>query len=283
MKKHLSTIILIFIFFVGLAVMLYPTVSDCLNRINATRLVGDYTKTAEALDDETCEKLLSDARLYNDSVRDNSPNIFSGGEPRDVFYRSCLNVNGDGIIGYITAERANINLPIYHGTSDDVLVKGAGHIEGSSFPIGGKGTHAYICGHRGLPSAKLFTDLDRLDTGDTFTITVLKDTLTYEVFKIETVYPDTFIDTGNIDNGDYVTLVTCTPYAVNTHRLLVHGKRIYPDSTTNAQTSSPENNSHWQLIILLIIIATILILVIWFVKRRHKKKKQKGLQNEKDS
>lgn len=225
MKKHISTIALIMIFLIGLSVLLYPSVSNYINQIDATEAVGNYDQHAEVLDDETAQNMLAAAEAYNLSLLEN-PAEFINGEPKEQAYKALLDLTGNGIMGSITIQRIGVNLPIYHGTSEDVLSKAVGHIEGSSLPVGGRSTHVVLSGHRGLPAAKLFTDLDQLELGDTFTIKVLKETLTYEVDDIKIVLPEEIADIGIIPGEDYVTLITCTPYAVNTHRLLVRGKRI---------------------------------------------------------
>jgi len=237
MKKHFSTIILVTIFLIGLCVLLYPSVSNYINKINATMAVGNYDEYVDALDDETCEKMLKEAKEYNNNLL-KEPMTFIDGAPKDKTYSSLLDVAGDGIMGYITIKKLGVNLPIYHGTSDEVLAKAVGHIEGSSLPVGGESTHAVISGHRGLPAAKLFTDLDKLEVGDTFTIKVLKETLTYEVDEIKIVLPEEISGIGIVPEKDYVTLVTCTPYAVNTHRLLVRAKHVETDELSYVPTDA---------------------------------------------
>lgn len=224
MKKNRSNIILILIFLVGLSVMLYPTVSDYVNQKNQSRAVASYSEEVENLSDV-------DYRAYFDAADDYNRRL---AETPDAFYRpeevsgytDTLDVSGTGIMGYITISKIGVELPVYHGTSDGVLQVAAGHLEGSSLPVGGAGTHAVISAHRGLPSAKLFTNLDELEVGDTFTITVLDRVLTYEVDQISIVLPTETDLLQPVEGKDYVTLMTCTPYGINTHRLLVRGKRI---------------------------------------------------------
>lgn len=172
---------------------------------------------------EEYERILGDADEYN---RQMDYGAFVNGAAQDETYKSLLNVTGDGMMGYIEIRKLKVNLPIYHGTSEAVLQHSAGHLEGSSLPVGGDDTHAVITGHRGLPTAKLFTDLDRLEVGDTFTLNIMNETLTYEVDRISIVTPEDVSELAVIPGEDHVTLVTCTPYAVNTHRLLVRGARI---------------------------------------------------------
>ena len=232
MKKNRSTIILILIFLVGLSVMLYPTVSDYINQKNQSRAVASYSEEVENLSDVDYQAYFDAADDYNRRLAE-TPDAFY--RPEEVSgYTDTLDVSGTGIMGYITISKIGVELPIYHGTSDGVLQVAAGHLEGSSLPVGGAGTHAVISAHRGLPSAKLFTNLDELEVGDTFTITVLDRVLTYEVDQISIVLPTETDLLQPVEGKDYVTLMTCTPYGINTHRLLVRGKRI----------ENPENQKH---------------------------------------
>ena len=224
MKKNRSSIILILIFLVGLSVMLYPTVSDYINQKNQSRAVASYSEEVENLSDVDYQAYFDAADDYNRRLAE-TPDAFY--RPEEVSgYTDTLDVSGTGIMGYITISKIGVELPVYHGTSDGVLQVAAGHLEGSSLPVGGAGTHAVISAHRGLPSAKLFTNLDELEVGDTFTITVLDRVLTYEVDQISIVLPTETDLLQPVEGKDYVTLMTCTPYGINTHRLLVRGKRI---------------------------------------------------------
>lgn len=224
MKKNRSNIVLILIFLVGLSVMLYPTVSDYVNQKNQSRAVASYSEEVENLSDVDYQAYFDAADDYNRRLAE-TPDAFY--RPEEVSgYTDTLDVSGTGIMGYITIPKIGVELPVYHGTSDGVLQVAAGHLEGSSLPVGGAGTHAVISAHRGLPSAKLFTNLDELEVGDTFTITVLDRVLTYEVDQISIVLPTETDLLQPVEGKDYVTLMTCTPYGINTHRLLVRGKRI---------------------------------------------------------
>lgn len=224
-KFSVSSIVMIVVFLLGIAILLYPTVSNYINGLHASRVVENYDNTVNALTEAQKEQMLADANAYNTSLLAN-PLPYVTGAPQDDTYQSLLNVTDDGVMGYVTIKKLDVKLPIYHGTDDQVLASGAGHLEGSSLPVGGTGTHAVITGHRGLPAAKLFTDLDQMEEGDTFTVTVLGQTLTYQVDQIKIVLPEETDDLAIDPNGDYCTLLTCTPYAVNTHRLLVRGVRI---------------------------------------------------------
>ena len=230
MRKNLSTIILILIFLVGLSVMLYPSVSNAVNRKHQSRAVAGYAVEVEQLSDADYQAYFDAAEAYNRQLNTTpiafyNPDLGSG-------YAQTLDISGTGIMGYITIPKISVELPIYHGTDEGVLQVAAGHLEGSSLPVGGAGTHAVISAHRGLPSAKLFTDLDELEVGDRFTITVLNRVLTYEVDQISIVLPTEIDQLLPTEGMDYVTLMTCTPYGINTHRLLVRGKRV---ETTESQ------------------------------------------------
>ena len=230
MKKNRSTIILILIFLVGLSVMLYPTVSDYVNQRHQSRALASYDETVNEMSDADYTAYLEAADAYNQRLAA-TPNAFF--TPEQVSgYDETLDVSGTGIMGYITIPKISVELPIYHGTDEGVLQVAAGHLEGSSLPVGGAGTHAVISAHRGLPSAKLFTNLDELEVGDRFTITVLNRVLTYEVDQISIVLPTEIDQLLPTEGMDYVTLMTCTPYGINTHRLLVRGKRV---ETTESQ------------------------------------------------
>lgn len=230
MRKNLSTIILILIFLVGLSVMLYPSVSDAVNRKHQSRAVAGYAEEVEQLSDADYQTYFDAADAYNRQLN-TTPNAFY--KPDLVSgYAQTLDISGTGIMGYITIPKISVELPIYHRTDEGVLQVAAGHLEGSSLPVGGAGTHAVISAHRGLPSAKLFTNLDELEVGDRFTITVLNRVLTYEVDQISIVLPTEIDQLLPTEGMDYVTLMTCTPYGINTHRLLVRGKRV---ETTESQ------------------------------------------------
>lgn len=224
MKKNKSTIILILVFFVGLSVMLYPTISDYVNQLHQTRAVANYAADVDKLSDADYTAYFEAADAFNAQIAADPDALYF--PDRFPSYESTLDVTGTGIMGYITIEKIGVELPIYHGTSDAVLQVAAGHLEGTSLPVGGASTHAVISAHRGLPSAKLFTNLDQLEVGDTFTITVLDRTLTYEVDNISIILPTETDSLKVVDGKDYVTLMTCTPYGINTHRLLVRGHRV---------------------------------------------------------
>ena len=225
MKNKLTTILLVLAFFAGLSLLLYPTVSDYWNSLHASQAVADYAENVRNLEAEKYEQVLQDARNYNQMLP-YKHTTFALSEEDKVAYDTLLDISGTGVMGYIEIPTINISLPVYHGTEDAVLQIAVGHLEWSSLPVGGEDTHCVLSGHRGLPSAKLFTNLDKLVVGDKFVMRVLDEVLTYEVDQILIVEP-TDVSTLIIEAGkDLCTLVTCTPYGINSHRLLVRGHRI---------------------------------------------------------
>ena len=224
-KRDFSTVILILVFLVGLSLLLYPSVSDYWNSFHQSRAIATYAEQVANIDNDIYARLWEDARAYNQTLVGKENRFQITDEERET-YESLLNVGGNGIIGYIEIAKIGCSLPIYHGTDEGVLQIAVGHIEGTSLPTGGESTHCVVSGHRGLPSAKLFTDLDKLIPGDTFVLRVLDETLTYEVDQILIVEPQELAALEIEEGRDYCTLVTCTPYGINTHRLLVRGHRV---------------------------------------------------------
>ena len=224
MKKHLSTILLVVILFVGVAILLYPTVSDYWNSFHQSRAIASYIEQIESIDPADYEEEWARARAYNEELP-HKPNRFLLSDEEYVEYEALLNLTGSGIMGYIEIPKINCSLPIYHGTDEAVLQIAVGHIEGTSLPTGDPGTHCVLSGHRGLPSAKLFTDLDQMEEGDLFVIRVLDQIMTYEVDQVLIVLPEEMDGLAIDPEQDYCTLVTCTPYGINSHRLLVRGRR----------------------------------------------------------
>ena len=225
MRKHLSTIVLLFILLIGLSLLLYPTVSDYWNSFHQTKAITTYAENVAALDNVSYDAIWDAARQYNRNLLNRS-NSFLLSEEQKAEYESLLDISGQGIMGYIEIPEIDVSLPIYHGTEDTVLQVAVGHLEWTSLPVGGESTHCVLSGHRGLPSAKLFTNLDKLREGDTFLLRVLDEILTYEVDQILIVEPQDTAALEIVEGQDYCTLVTCTPYGINTHRLLVRGHRI---------------------------------------------------------
>ncbi|WP_045798374.1 class C sortase [Streptococcus equinus] len=261
-KENSLTILLVLAIFVGLSLVLYPTVSDYWNSFHQSRAVASYLQDVEDLENSEKEKLLEEARAYNRSLPRNTTPSLNLSSLNQMTYDEAFKVTKSGIMAYVEIPKLNVTLPIYHGTDDSVLRVAIGHIPGTSLPIGGKGTHAVISGHRGLASAKLFTDVDQLVKGDTFMIQVLDETLTYEVDQILTVLPQDVSALRINPNEDYVTLVTCTPYGVNTHRLLVRGHRI-----TNAEKEVRVVSEASQVVVLFValFIAIIIFLLILLI------------------
>ena len=219
------TIVAVAVLVVGAGIIAYPTFSDWWNSYHQTRVITEYVSAVQETDPKLLEKMLDDARAYNERL------LKGGGlhqmtDAEVAEYNSLLNLTGDGVMGVVQIQAIGVDYPIYHGMDESVLQVAIGHLEGTSLPVGGKSTHTVISGHRGLPSARLFTDIDRLVEGDTFTITVLNQTITYQVDQIRIVLPEDLSNLQIEQGKDYATLVTCTPYGVNTHRLLVRGHRV---------------------------------------------------------
>ena len=233
MNKKITTIILILMFTAGLSLLLYPFTANQWNNYRQSRLITTYDETVAALDESgqiDYESEWQKALAYNEALDPYIlPDSFSTAqvpEEGSEEYLSCLNLTSDGMMGYVQIPKINVKIPIYHTTNEDVLQKAAGHLAGSSLPVGGEGSHAVISAHRGLPSAALFTDLDKLTEGDHFLLSILDDTLCYEVDQISVVDPTDTKALVSEAGQDLVTLLTCTPYGVNSHRLLVRGHRI---------------------------------------------------------
>ena len=259
MKKNKSTIILILVFFVGLSVMLYPTISDYVNQRNQSRAVASYAQDVDNMTDADYSGYFDAADAFNAQVAANEYALYRPDQLTG--YADTLDITGTGIMGYITISKIGVELPIYHGTSDSVLQIAAGHLEGTSLPVGGASTHAVISAHRGLPSAKLFTNLDQLEVGDTFTITVLDRVLTYK---------------------DYVTLMTCTPYGINTHRLLVRGHRVEtPDQYKHIRVTAEALKIEPIIVAPVMALPMLLILLIGMLLSTRKRKKTRGEEHEK--
>lgn len=228
MKKkinNITTVLLFAVLFVGISLLLYPTLSDYWNSYHQTQAIANYAEKVSDLSEEEYDKIWAAAWEYNESLSENGTS-FSLSETQKEQYEQLLNVSGLGVMGYIEILEINCSLPLYHGTEESVLQIAVGHLEWSSLPVGGSSSHCVLSGHRGLPSAKLFTDLDKLSEGDIFILRILDEVLTYEVDQILIVEPEEVSSLQIIEGEDLCTLVTCTPYAINTHRLLVRGHRI---------------------------------------------------------
>lgn len=250
MKKDKWTVIFIIIFIIGLSVMLYPTIADQWNKLHQSRAIADYENVVSDMKEEDFEKQWQEAENYNKKIKTNtfSGEVFSQEEKnmRGSEYWSVLNVGDNGIMGYVSIPKIEQKIPIYHGTSDAVLQVGAGHIMGTRLPIGGEGNHSVLAAHRGLPSAKLFTDIDQLKSGDKFYIHILDKVLAYQVDQIFPMIEKDDIEAlqdalKNEEGQDYVTLFTCTPYGVNSHRLLVRGHCVAYHGEDDESSTISEN------------------------------------------
>lgn len=280
MKKHLSTIFFGIIFLIGLLLVLYPTVSNFLSNREQKKVIREYSNIVNNMDKEEKEAMYNEAVDYNKKIYENGMIDYSNPDAVQG-YNDILDVSGTGIMGYISIPKINVELPIYHGTSDGVLQVAVGHLEGSSLPVGGENTHCVLSGHRGLPSADLFTHLDRLNVHDIFTISVLDKTLVYEIDQIKVVAPG---DTQYLqieDGKDYCTLLTCTPYGINTHRLLVRGVRVADsDDKNNIYVYADAYKIDTKTVTVLMAVPLTLLLLLGMVVhiRRNKKRKQEILK-----
>ncbi len=280
-KERLTIFLFILMIIVGLGIILYPIISNQVYQKYYQDVIGIYERTVTKQKNSQNEKLIEEAREYNHSLTSTNivdafqnPNRESSSE-----YMSILNVNDKGMMGYISIPKIDVRIPIYHGTSSNVLQKGVGHLEGSSFPVGGENTHAILSAHRGLPSSRLFTDLNQLKEGDIFYIYILDQVFAYQVDQILVTEPSETEALKIVDGKDYVTLVTCTPYAINTHRLLVRGERIEYNRDVEKQTQIDMSLSTADVILYVgLTIAVVLIIVAVIMLIRYKKKKGKNRQ-----
>ena len=223
--RRLGDIILILMLIIGLSLLVYPSFSDYWNSFHSTRAIQTYIEHVAHIDNANYYEILESARKYNSSLCDGQFHWFLTDEQEEI-YNAELNVDENGQIGFISIDKISVQLPVYHGTRESVLQRNIGHVEWTSLPVGGEGTHAVLSGHRGLPSARLFTDLDKLVVGDEFVLSVLDETLTYRVDQIRVIDPTDLTELQIVPGKDYCTLMTCTPYGINTHRLLVRGHRV---------------------------------------------------------
>lgn len=289
MKKKLPTILLLVAFLVGLTLMLYPSVSNFWNSRHATQAIASYSEQTAKLDDTEYEKILGAAREYNAAL---SGDITLTPE-QSTQYEQLLDIGGTGIMGYIEVASLGISLPIYHGTSEAVLQVGIGHLDWTSLPVGGESTHCVLSGHRGLPSAKLLSDIDQMVVGDRFVIRVLKEKLTYEVDQIRIVLPHETEELKIVPGQDYCTLVTCTPYGINSHRLLVRGHRVESEKD-QLDVHVVANSTQVQPYLVAVVVAVPMLLVTLLIllrrpsrsdrnNRRKRRKKRKHKANPDDN
>ena len=273
-KGNFLNILLVLVFLVGLSLLLYPSVSDYWNSFHQTRAIATYSEEVANLENEQYDELWAAAQQCNRSLTERG-NAYVLSEEQKEAYEKLLDVSGLGVMGYIEIPEIDVSLPVYHGTEESVLQIAVGHLEWSSLPVGGESTHCVLSGHRGLPSAKLFTNLDKLTEGDIFLLRVLDEVLTYEVDQILIVEPQ---ETGalRIEEGkDYCTLVTCTPYGINTHRLLVRGHRIENQANAASIRVTADAMQIEPVIVAPIVAAPLLLcLMLWGLLRDPKKKKR---------
>ena len=275
MKKKSSfvTAILIAALLAGALLLLYPTVSDYWNSFHQSRAIASYAEQVADLDDNTYDQIWADARAYNETL-DNSTSRFVMTEEQKKIYEALLNIADNGVMGYIEIPKIKCNLPIYHGTDEAVLQIAIGHVQGSSLPAGGECTHCVLSGHRGLPSAMLFSDLDQLTEGGVFLLRVLDETLTYEVDQLRTVLPDELDDLAIEEGKEYCTLVTCTPYGINSHRLLVRGHRVENQASASTIRVTADAMQIEPLLIAPVVAVPMLLVLLVMVLIPHRTKKK---------
>ena len=290
MKKKIPGILFGLLFLIGFGILVYPTVADQWNTYRQSRLISSYENTIEEMEPEDFTAEWEKARTFNDTLTQNSiyGDVFGEEDQKleDTEYWQVLNVGGDGVMGYLSIPKINIKLSIYHGTSDEVLQTGVGHLNGTKLPIGGESTHSVLAAHRGLPSARLFTDIDQLEKGDKFYIHVLDETLAYQVDQILDMVDkddtETLEKALQIEEGkDLVTLFTCTPYGVNSHRLLVRGTRVPYEgeeevSSTPVDTMLQAVQNYYMLYLILGLSVTLLIILFLRILMRPGKKNRKS-------
>ena len=274
-KGNFLNILLVLVFLVGLSLLLYPSVSDYWNSFHQTRAIATYSEEVANLENEQYDELWAAAQQYNRSLTERG-NAYVLSEEQKEAYEELLDVSGLGVMGYIEIPEIDVSLPVYHGTEESVLQIAVGHLDWSSLPVGGESTHCAISGHRGLPSAKLFSDLDKLTVGDRFILRVLDETLTYEVDQIHTVLPGEMDELEIVEGEDYCTLVTCTPYGINTHRLLVRGHRVENSTDkeparVTADETRTEPLGKISILLPVLVFAILLMLLLIFLLSKRKK------------
>ncbi len=273
MKQRILSFFAFVMLVIGLSLLLYPSVSSFIKARQQHRAINRYISSIEQISEDDYTAFLESAAAFNQKLAMSKYMLMNMPDELRSEYYSVLNIGGNGIIGYISIPTADIMLPVYHGTSEAVLQEGAGHIEGSSFPIGGESVHAVISGHRGLPSSLLFTNLDKLKTGDSFVVYVLDEAFVYRVRSIETVEPTQVSSLRIEDRKNYCTLVTCTPYGINSHRMLIHGELIPAEEAEQelAILSGASEIPFYYIVLIFEIPAAILSLIISLRKIRKKR------------
>lgn len=286
MKSKIATFFVVLFFIAGLGVFNYPVISTLYNQLHEGTVMASYDEKVAQMEQEELDALYKQAQDYNRKIAEEGPTVqdaFEQGETvEDELYDQTLNMEGSGVMGSIEIPKIHVFLPIYHGTSPDVLEVGVGHLQGSSLPVGGDTTHSILTGHRGLPSAELFTNLDRLEEGDIFYIHILRKTLAYKIYNIETILPEE-VENLIIEEGkDLITLVTCTPYGINSHRLLLHAERtVYEEPEQEINTAEARSQNLWKwlleqksfLISAAVLVLLLLYLILSFIRNIIKKGK----------
>ena len=286
MKSKIATFFVVLFFIAGLGVFNYPVISTLYNQLHEGTVMSSYDEKVAQMEQEELDALYKQAQDYNRKIAEEGPTVqdaFEQGETvEDELYDQTLNMEGSGVMGSIEIPKIHVFLPIYHGTSPDVLEVGVGHLQGSSLPVGGDTTHSILTGHRGLPSAELFTNLDRLEEGDIFYIHILRKTLAYKIYNIETILPEE-VENLIIEEGkDLITLVTCTPYGINSHRLLLHAERtVYEEPEQEINTAEARSQNLWKwlleqksfLISAAVLVLLLLYLILSFIRNIIKKGK----------
>lgn len=268
MKRRLSTILFGVVFIAGLSLLLYPTVSDYWNSFHQSRAIASYVDAVDNTDEQKLDEMRKAAQAYNEKLL-SKQDRYEMSDQDKAEYESLLDVSGTGVMGYVEIPSINVSLPIYHGTDNTILQIGVGHIEGTSLPVGGASTHCAVSGHRGLTSSKLFTDIDQMAEGDTFKLYVLGETLTYEVDQIRIVLPDELNDLKIEEGQDYCTLITCTPYGVNSHRLLIRGHRIANDAQGLIVEDVKQVQPLHEAIVLGILFLVLYIIIVRYLVKRY--------------
>lgn len=275
MKRYVSTAVIAAAFFVGISLLLYPVISEYINAKHQSKAIASYDETVSHMSEADYDEIFAKARAYNDALARTEGAFY---QPERVpGYLEALDITGTGIMGYVTIDKIGVELPVYHTVETDVLQSAVGHLPGTSLPIGGEGTHAVLSGHRGLPSARLFTDLNKLEPGDLFTITVLNRVVMYRVDQVKIVDPTDVTDLQLVPGKDYCTLFTCTPYGINSHRLLVRGVRVETPEDAAPRYIANEAYRIDPLIVTPAVAAPMLlgIVVVMLIKSRRSALKQK--------
>lgn len=280
-KRFSSTFFIVIVLIAGLSLLLYPTISDYWNSYHSSLAIADYSRIMSEIDDSEYDRLLTDARQFNYELASRK-NTFFLPEEKKAEYNELLNVLGTGMMGYIDIPSIDVEIPVFHGTSDATLQTSVGHLEWSSLPVGGENSHCVLSGHRGLPSARLFTDIDKLTVGDIFMLNILNEVFTYEVDSILITLPHETDALRIIEDGDYCTLVTCTPYGINSHRLLVRGHRIEnTEEVKEARIVADAMQIEPMIVAPIVAIPMLLVLLLILIFKPVKKKTSVKLSEEK--